>query len=73
MMYYYYDYFPFHMFSLGFFFIVLFWGLIIYGAYLFFKHNRTSDKNRALEILKERYVKGEITKAEFEAMKKDLQ
>ena len=39
--------------------------------------SESSDENResgtALEILDKRYAKGEITKNEFEQMKKDLQ
>jgi len=71
-MYYYNDFFPFHMFGFGVIFMVLFWGLIVYGAILLFRRNGLNDKGRALEILKERYAKGEITKEQFETIKKDL-
>jgi len=37
-------------------------------------HSEIEDKtgNKALEVLKERYAKGEITKEQYESMKKDL-
>jgi len=41
--------------------------------YIFKKTNNTSEpKEAAIEILKKRYAKGEITKNEFEQMKKDI-
>jgi len=35
--------------------------------------NKKSDENEALDILKTRFAKGEITKEEFEQVKKDLE
>ncbi|MES0490435.1 MAG: SHOCT domain-containing protein [Leptospirales bacterium] len=35
-------------------------------------HNETPEQETPLEILKKRYAKGEITKEEFDNMKKDL-
>lgn len=48
--------------------------LIIWWAWSYFKRNRDAEhsKTAALDILKERYAKGEIGKAEFEEKKKDL-
>jgi len=58
----------------GFGFMVLFWGLVIFGLVLLLKKSSSSnEKDRSIEILKERYAKGEITKEQFEKMKKDLQ
>jgi putative membrane protein len=53
--------------------MILFWGLIIYGLLHFFRGAPASHRHSdATEILKERYAKGEITKEQFEEIKKDL-
>lgn len=60
------------------FFGLIFWILIIAGIYLLIKWFVEQNKSRgegqmsALEILKARYVKGEISEDEFEDMKKRL-
>ena len=58
-------------------FMLLFWALVILGVialvrYLGNSGKAPKDHKTALEILKERYAKGEITKKEFEEMKKDV-
>ncbi len=61
--------------------MIIFWILILVGLVFFIKwlvqntgrsQTGVDDGNRALEILKERYARGEIDKAEFETMKTDL-
>ncbi len=56
--------------------MIAFWAFIIWGSVAFVQWiaNQGSEKkdNTALDILKERYAKGEITKEEFESKKKDL-
>jgi putative membrane protein len=62
----------------GMFFWLLFWILIIVIAYLLIKwlveqnKTRSAGEKSALDIAKERYARGEITKEEFEEMKKRL-
>ncbi len=55
--------------------MVLFWVLIVlFVVWLVREVGSTSSNqaNKALEILKERYAKGEINKEEFESKRKDL-
>ena len=58
----------------GFFFMILFWIVIIWAIYWFIQNviSQQKPQKEPIEILKERYAKGEITKEEFENMKKDL-
>ena len=58
--------------------ILIIWILLIWLAYLLIKHliNRNKahgiEGKSALDIAKERYAKGEITKEELEEIKKNL-
>ena len=66
----------------GMIFMIIFWGLIIAGLVLLIRWliQNTSGKGQtgvrtgsnAMDILKERYARGEITRDEFESMKKDI-
>ena len=62
-------------------FMIVFWILILGGLVFLVKwliqstrrgQSTGSTGNRALEILKERYARGEVDKSEFEEMKIDL-
>ena len=57
----------------GFIFMLLFWGVIIWIIVTLINTSQ-SNKNEpdSLAILKRRYVSGEITKKQFEEMKKEL-
>ncbi len=68
----------------GMIFMVLFWVLIIIGGFYLVRYlvqnaqggrsdGRQNGSGQAIDILKERYARGEIDKEEFEAKKKDLQ
>ncbi len=62
--------------------MILFWVLVIFGIISLIRwlvqgpgsqgHSRTDTDSRALDILKERYARGEISRDEFESMKKDI-
>lgn len=65
-------------------FMILFWGLVIWTIFALVQcalgdkeccqgncHAKRNDE--ALEILRNRYAKSEISKEEFEGMKKDLE
>ena len=59
--------------------IIVFWGLIIWGIVALVRyivsstdHYSTAHTGSAMEILKVRYARGDISKEEFEGKKKDL-
>jgi len=55
--------------------MILFWGGIIFFVFWLVREagsKNISQSNRALEILKERYAKGEINQEEFVTKKKDI-
>jgi len=52
---------------------LIFWGLIITGIVVLFKAFKNSGSRHALDILKEEYALGNISREEFLERKKDLQ
>lgn len=56
--------------------MLVFWGLVIAGLVLGVRwlagQARGSGRDEALEILRQRYARGEIDKQEFETRKRDL-
>lgn len=61
---------------LGMIVMIIFWvlivGVVVKLFQLLFPSKTQKHNSGALEILKERYARGEITKIEFEEMKKDI-
>ncbi len=66
---------------IGMILMFVFWALVIAGITLLiiwiirrvsYSDRHPYNTNKALELLKERYARGEITKEEFEKIKKDI-
>ncbi len=58
-------------------FMILFWGLVIVGIvalakWLLSTPGSGGSGKRPLEILKERYARGEITQEQYERMRREL-
>jgi putative membrane protein len=59
------------------FMMVLFWALVVVGIVLLIRwllgQGKVSRSDTAVEILRQRYARGEINKEEFDVKKKDLE
>lgn len=67
-------------FGFGWIFMILWWALIIVGIVALVKWvmssgagGRSSGDGRALDILKERYARGEIDQEEYDKKRRDLE
>jgi len=60
--------------GLGILHMVVFWGLVIlvFAALLRWLGGGRLSGSRAIDILKSRYAKGELTREQFEQLKRDI-
>jgi putative membrane protein len=60
----------------GWIWFIIFWGaivsLVVWGMRRFSERGNSQGRRNPLDIAKERYARGEISKEEFEQIKKDL-
>jgi len=54
--------------------MLVFWGLVILALVALFRWggDGPGDESRSVDILKTRYAKGELTREQFEQMKREL-
>lgn len=62
----------------GWIFMLVFWALIILGIvalakWLFSTGSGRSAGTRPLDVLKERYARGELTREQYEQMRRDIE
>lgn len=63
----------------GWIFMILFWALVILGIVALAKwvfsagSSSSGSGGRALDVLKERYARGEINREQYEQMRRDLE
>jgi len=58
--------------ALGSVWMVFFWGLVIWALLRFIPHNPERSET-ALETLKGRYARGELTRDQYQEMRRDLE
>jgi putative membrane protein len=60
--------------GLGFLHMAVFWGLVIlaFVALLKWLGGGLGDESRAIDILKARYAKGELTREQFEQLRREI-